>query len=194
MFIKNSHTPGLFSLNNRHGRSIFSARSQRRLKIFINTALYRDFYMNKFGVTFIELMATLAIISILATGIMPLSRVIYKRTKEIELRNNLRVIRSAIDAYKKMTDDGLIPVSADSTGYPGTLDVLVNGVDLKEPKKVKQKFLRRVPKDPMSEDGEWGLRSYADTPDSSIWGGQDVYDVYSMSDKQALDGSYYREW
>ncbi len=146
------------------------------------------------GFTLIEMMATLAIISILATGIIPLSQVVYKRTKELELRNYLRVIRSALDEHKKLVDQKVIPVSVTISGYPENLEILVTGVDLKTATREKKKFLRRIPKDPMMEEGEWGLKSYADDPDSTIWGGQDVYDIYSLSDKQALDGTYYRDW
>jgi len=146
------------------------------------------------GFTLIEMMATLAIISILATGIIPLSQVVYKRTKELELRNDLRLIRIALDEHKKLVDQKIIPVSATASGFPENLEILVTGVDLKTATGEKKKFLRRVPKDPMMEEGEWGLRSYTDDPDSTIWGGQDVYDIYSLSDKQALDGTYYRDW
>ena len=146
------------------------------------------------GFTLIEMTATLAIISILATGIIPLSQVVYKRTKELELRNNLRLIRTALDEHKKLADQKIIPVSASDSGYPETLEILVTGVDLKTATGEMKKFLRRVPKDPLAQDGEWGLRSYADDSDSTIWGGQDVYDVYSLSDRQALDGSYYKDW
>ena len=146
------------------------------------------------GVTLIELIAAMAIISILATGILPLSVITYKRTKEIELRQNLRIIRKAIDEYKRLVDEEKIEKDAMDSGYPKDLDVLVQGVNLKGPVPKKVKFLRRIPKDPMTEDGEWGLRSYADDPDSDIWGGQDVYDVFSTSDKEALDGTYYRDW
>ncbi len=146
------------------------------------------------GFTLIEMMATLAIISILATGIIPLSQVVYKRTKELELRNDLRLIRTALDEHKKLVDQKIIPVSATASGFPENLEILVTGVDLKTATGAKRKFLRRVPKDPMMEEGEWGLRSYTDDPDSTIWGGQDVYDIYSLSDKQALDGTYYRDW
>ena len=146
------------------------------------------------GVTLIELIAAMAIISILATGILPLSVITYKRTKEIELKQNLRIIRKAIDEYKRLVDEEKIEKDALSSGYPKDLEVLVQGVNLKGSVPKKVKFLRRIPKDPMTEDGEWGLRSYTDDPDSDIWGGQDVYDVYSTSDKEALDGTYYRDW
>jgi general secretion pathway protein G len=146
------------------------------------------------GFTLIEMIAVVAIISVLTAGIMPLSRVTFQRTKELELRNNLRIIRTAIDAYKQAVDDNTVPKDAGDSGYPETLEILVTGVDLKTAANEKMKFLRRLPEDPMTEDGKWGLRSYADDHDSTIWGGQDVYDVYSLSQKQAIDGSYYRDW
>jgi general secretion pathway protein G len=146
------------------------------------------------GVTLIELVVTMVIMSILATAVLPLSRITYKRSKEMELRQDLRVIRDAIDEYKRLVDEKKIPKQALSSGYPESLEVLVKGVELQGQVPVKQKFLRRIPKDPMTEDGEWGLRSYSDEPDSDIWGGQDVYDVYSKSDDTALDGSLYRDW
>lgn len=152
------------------------------------------FIRNRNGVTLIELIAAMAIISILATGILPLSVITYKRTKEIELRQNLRIIRKAIDEYKRLVDEEKIQKDALDSGYPKDLNVLVEGVNLKGPVPKKAKFLRRIPKDPLTEDGEWGLRSYTDEPDSEIWGGQDVYDVYSTSDKEALDGTYYKDW
>ncbi len=146
------------------------------------------------GFTLIEMMATMAIISILATGIIPLSQVVYKRTNELELRNNLRVIRVALDEYKKLVDQMIIPKSASDSGYPKTLEILVTGVDLQTQTGERRKFLRRIPRDPITEDGEWGLRSYADNHDSTIWDGQDVYDIYCLSDGQALDGTYYADW
>ena len=147
------------------------------------------------GLTLIELIAAMAILSILAAGIVPLSKMTYKRSKEIELRHNLRVIRNAIDHYKRLVDEKKITVPVASSGYPERIEMLVEGVEIKSgpiPKRVK--FLRRIPKDPMTEDGEWGLRSYSDSPDSEIWGGQDVYDVYSKSESQAIDKTYYKEW
>ena len=146
------------------------------------------------GVTLIELMVTMAILSILATGILPLSKITYTRTRELELKQNLRIVRNALDEYKKFVDDGKISKDALSSGYPKNLEILVEGIMLKGPVPFKIKFLRRIPEDPMSDDGEWGLRSYSDEPDSIIWGEQDVYDIYSKSDKQALDGSYYKDW
>jgi general secretion pathway protein G len=149
---------------------------------------------NQTGVTLMEMIATLAIISILATGILPLSQIVYKRTKEMELKNNLRTIRRALDAHKTLVDEKVIPVGPGASGYPETLEIMVEGVDLKTATSEKRKFLRRVPKDPMVEDGQWGLRSYADDSQSTIWGSKDVYDIYSLSDKQAIDGSSYKDW
>ena len=146
------------------------------------------------GITLIELIITMAIISILAAGIMPLARTTYKRTGELELKRNLRIIRTALDEYKKFSNEGEIPKDALSSGYPKTLEELVEGIELQGQAKFKKKFLRRIPKEPFSEDGTWGLRSYFDEPDSDTWGGQDVYDIYSSSDKQALDGTWYRDW
>ncbi len=147
------------------------------------------------GLTLIELLVTMVILCILAVGVLPLSEMAFKRTREIELRENLRIIRTALDEHKRLADEGKIPVDALSSGYPKTLDVLVEGVEVGGgPKPYKKKFLRRVPRDPMTEDGEWGLRSYEDDPDSDVWGGQDVYDVHSKSDKEALDGTKYRDW
>jgi len=146
------------------------------------------------GVTLIELLVVMVIVSILAAGVMPLSQMSVRRAKEIRLRENLRTIRKALDEYKALSDEGKIPSQAFSSGYPKNLAVLVNGVDLLGPVRFKKKFLRRIPKDPMTEDGEWGLRSYFDESESNTWGGEDVYDVYTTSDKQALDGSYYRDW
>ncbi len=148
----------------------------------------------KNGFTLVEMMATLAIISILATGILPLSQVVYQRTKELELRNHLRIIRTALDEHKILVEQKIIPGSFSATGYPKTLESLVNGIDLKTSTGEIKKFLRRIPKDPMTDDGQWGLRSYTDAPESNVWGGQDVYDIYSLSDKQALDGTYYKNW
>ena len=146
------------------------------------------------GVTLIELLVVMVILSILAAGIMPLSQMAYRRSKEIELKQDLRMIRKALDEYKTLADEGKIPTQAFASGYPKSLDVLVDGVDIQGPVPFRKKFLRRIPKDPMTEDGKWGLRSYFDEPDSDTWGGEDVYDVYSKSDKQALDGSYYKDW
>jgi len=146
------------------------------------------------GFTLIELTVTMAIMSIMAAGILPLSHITYKRTKELELKRNLRIIRTALDEYEQLSKEGKIPKNNNESGYPKTLETLVEGMDIKGPVIFRKKFLRKIPEEPFTENGEWGLRSYFDEPESETWGGQDVYDVYSTSDKQALDGSYYKDW
>ncbi|MFZ5573104.1 MAG: type II secretion system protein [Thermodesulfobacteriota bacterium] len=147
------------------------------------------------GFSLIEMIVTMAILSILAAGILPLTTVTYKRMKELELRQNLRTIRRAIDKYKELVDEQRIQLPPLSSGYPKDLELLVEGAEVIDgTTKMKMKFLRRIPRDPMMEDGEWGMRSHEDEPDSDVWGGQDVFDVYSKSDQQALDGSFYRDW
>lgn len=155
------------------------------------------------GVTLLELVVAVTILSILAAGVVPMTRMASKRVREIELRRNLRVIRIALDDFKKNYDKAvdekkITPVERKS-GYPESLEQLVEGYDFGGLYPVKKKFLRRIPPDPMNpphpgEKPRWGLRAYADEPDSSSWGGDDVYDVYSLSEGTAIDGSRYREW
>jgi general secretion pathway protein G len=161
------------------------------------------FFQPKKGFTFIEVLVTVAILAVLAAAIMPLAKIAVKREKEIELRRNLRIIREAIDAYKKLADEKKIEVGEDTEGYPPDLETLVKGVEIKEQKgdeKGKKtgpkviKFLRRIPRDPMTDSLDWGLRSYQDDPDEDVWGGENVYDIYSKSRATALDGSKYSEW
>lgn len=149
---------------------------------------------NTHGFTLIELLIVMAVLSVLASAILPLSQMAVKRTKEIELRRALREIRTAIDKYKEAVDEGEIDEVEGDSGYPKTLEVLTEGVNLGEAIQEKMKFLRRIPPDPMVEDGKWRLRSYSDDPESTSWGGKDVYDVYSRSEETALDGTKYREW
>jgi general secretion pathway protein G len=155
------------------------------------------------GVTLIELVIVVAILAILASGLIPLSRMTGKRTREIELRRNLRVIRLAIDdfkkSYDKAVDDKKIIASTNKSGYPETLQQLVDGYDFGGLYSVKKKFLRRIPSDPMNppspgEEPKWGLRSYQDKPGSTVWGGEDVFDVYSLSEGTAIDGTKYKDW
>ena len=151
------------------------------------------------GFTYLEMIATTAILMILASAIMPMARVARKRQKEIELRRELRVLRTAIDDYKKMVDAGRIggtEVKLGSEGYPPTLEVLVEGVNAvgQADDRRKLKFLRRVPVDPMTSTTEWGLRCYQDDSDSDSWCGSNVYDVYTKSQGVALDGTKYSDW
>lgn len=158
------------------------------------------FFGKKKGFTLTEMLVTLTILAILAGSIIPLAKVAIKREKEIELRRNLRLIREAIDAYKKLADEKKIDFEEDTYGYPPTLEDLVKGVEIKagqgsgkEEKKII-KFLRRIPLDPMTNSYDWGLRSYQDDSDSTTWGGENVYDVYTRSNGIALDGTKYKDW
>lgn len=145
------------------------------------------------GFTLIELLITVAIVALLATIAAPLAEVTVQRDKEKDLRQALREIRSAIDAYKRAVDDGVVERAADASGYPPSLATLVEGVpDKRKPDAPKVYFLRRVPPDPMGGD-EWGLRSYA-SPADSPQAGKDVYDVFSKSDGTGLNGVPYRQW
>ena len=143
------------------------------------------------GLTLVELIITIAIVSILATAALPLARFQVKRTKERELRRDLWEMRAAIDAYKDAAEKGGIMTKADSFNYPPDLETLVNGVDIQD-KKVK--FLRRIPVDPMTGTTDWGLRSNQDDVDSESFGGQNVFDVHTKSTDTALDGTKYSTW
>jgi general secretion pathway protein G len=146
------------------------------------------------GFTMVELAVVAAMIAILAAMAVPVARYSLRRQKELELRYELRVMREAIDRYKQLSDAGLIPLQLGGEGYPPDLETLVKGVELVGQVKKKEKFLRRIPIDPMTGKNEWGLRSYQDEPDSFAWGGQNVYDVFSLSEGRALDGTYYKDW
>ncbi len=146
------------------------------------------------GFTMVELAVVCAMIAILTAMVVPVARYTLKRQDELELRHQLRVMREAIDKYKQYSDAGLFPPKLGSEGYPPDLEVLVEGVNLVGQVNRKQKFLRRIPVDPMTKKAEWGLRSYQDEPKSIAWGGQDVYDVFSLSPGRAIDGTYYKDW
>jgi len=146
------------------------------------------------GMTLIELVVACSILIVLATAALPLARMTVVRRKEADLRYDLRQMRDAIDRYKDASDRGLIPVKAGTEGYPPDLDTLYNGVTLTGAQARKIRFLREIPKDPMTGEKDWGLRSVQDDPDSTSWGGQDVFDVYSKSTSTALDGTKYSDW
>ena len=146
------------------------------------------------GFTVVELAVVAAMVAILTAMILPLARYSARRQDEIELRYQLRLMRDAIDKYKQYSDLGLIPPKLGSEGYPEDLKTLVEGVTLVGQLDKKQKFLRRVPTDPMTKKAEWGMRSFQDDPDSMAWGGQNVYDVFSLSDARGIDGTYYKDW
>ena len=154
----------------------------------------RSWHRARRGLTLIEVMVTSAVIVVLAAAVLPLARVTIKRQKEIELREDLRQMRRAIDDYKKLADQGLIQLDVEQEGYPRDLDELVKGVDIVGQVDKKAKFLRRVPIDPMTGKAEWGLRSYQDEWDATSWGGEDVYDVYSLAGGVGMNGTPYRKW
>jgi general secretion pathway protein G len=150
------------------------------------------------GYTFIELLVVTTIILILASAIMPLARVTATRTREAELRRTLREIRTAIDKFKDAADlQQIAPtdLKAGADNYPPDLETLVEGVTAAgDATGRKIKFLRKVPIDPMTHAREWGMRSSQDKPDSTRWGGQNVFDVYTTFDGTALDGTKYKDW
>ncbi|MGB7437801.1 MAG: prepilin-type N-terminal cleavage/methylation domain-containing protein [Candidatus Acidiferrum sp.] len=144
------------------------------------------------GMTLLELIIASTVLLILASAAEPLIRITIVRSREAELHRNLREIRNAIDRYKDMADAMAFRTELTSNGYPPDLQTLVDGVTLAGNKKVR--FLRRIPMDPMTGHREWGLRSIQDDPDSTSWGGDNVFDVYSESPATALDGSKYSDW
>lgn len=156
---------------------------------------------NQLGFTIIELMVTLVILAILASMTMPLLKLTLQRNKEAQLTQNLMQLRNAIDAYKQAADEGRIKKNIDQSGYPPNLEVLVQGVeDIKDPKKRMIKFLRRIPKDPMLNiddqgplEHNWGLRSYLSEAEKPQYD-DDVYDVYSLSPLNGINGVPYAHW
>lgn len=143
------------------------------------------------GFTLIELIVATAILVILTGLAIPLARVTIKRERERELRAALWQMRDAIDRYKDAADRGAFQTKVGSEGYPPDLDTLVKGVDVGG-KKVR--FLRKIPTDPMTGGTEWGQRAMKDDPDSDSWGGDNVFDVYTKSQGEALDGTKYKDW
>ena len=143
------------------------------------------------GFSMVELIVAIAVIAILAGAAIPLARNVIKRQKEKELRRDLWEMRDAIDRYKDAADRGAFQQKVGTEGYPPDLDTLVKGIDVNGK---KLKFLRHIPVDPMTNDTDWGLRSMQDDPDSTSWGGQNVFDVYTKSQGTGLDGTKYAEW
>ena len=147
------------------------------------------------GLTLVELIVALTIMMVLTTMAVPLARYKVQRDKERDLVYALREIRTAIDKFKDDMDAGKIgPAKLDSDNYPESLKQLVEGIKATGSVDKKMKYLRRIPKDPMSNSTEWGIRSDRDDPTSQSWGGQNVFDVYSKTTDKAADGTPYSEW
>jgi general secretion pathway protein G len=143
------------------------------------------------GFTLLELIIATTIVLILSTMAVPMARLSIKREKERRLRADLWEMRDAIDRYKIDADRNAFQTKVDSQGYPPDLETLVKGVDV-QGKKVR--YLRKLPIDPMTGTTEWGMRSMQDDPDSDSFGGQSVFDVYTKSQDEALDGTKYKDW
>lgn len=143
------------------------------------------------GFTLIELMVATLILLVLTSMALPMARLTIKREKEKELRRDLWEMRDAIDRYKDAADRGAFQTKVDSQNYPPDLETLVKGVDVQGK---KLRFLRKIPVDPMTGTTEWGMRSMQDDPESDSFGGQNVFDVYTKSQGEALDGTKYKDW
>ncbi len=189
------HTPAIFASpvrvcsNDRGPRELGVPGERSLLDGVKGRALVRG--VGERGLTLVELIVTVAILSILASAAVPIARFQVKRQNERELRYDLWMMRDAIDHYKDAADKGAFQTKVDSQNYPPDLETLVNGVDVQGK---KLKFLRSIPVDPMTHKPEWGLRSMQDDPDSDSYGGQSVFDVYSKSPGTALDGTKYSKW
>jgi general secretion pathway protein G len=146
------------------------------------------------GMTLLELIIACSILVILSSAALPVARFSIVHRKEAELRRDLREMRDAIDRYKDLADRNLIRVELGSEGYPPDLETLVNGVQLGASKDRKIRFLRKIPVDSITGRAEWGLRAVQDDPDSTSWGGKNVFDVYSKSQATASDGTRYADW
>jgi general secretion pathway protein G len=168
------------------------------------------------GLTLIELLIACAILLILSTAALPLTRMTVKRRKEEQLRYDLRQIRDAIDRYKDYADQGKFQTKVGTEGYPPDLDTLYKGVKITAagaavgavipgattpggtaagaPAEHQMRFLRKIPVDPMTGNADWGLRSVQDDPDTTAWSGQDVFDVYTKSTGTSLNGTKYSDW
>ncbi len=150
---------------------------------------------NQRGLTLIELIVAFTILLILTSMSVPLARTKVRAERERDLRRALIEMRSAIDKYKDAADQGMLgQQKVDAYGYPDTLDILVEGVKITGQVDKKMRFLRRIPKDPMTNSTDWGKRSMQDDPDASSWGGQNVFDVFTKSTDKAADGTPYSTW
>jgi general secretion pathway protein G len=162
--------------------------------VYAKRFFHRNRVPDQAGMTLIELIIACAILLILASAALPIAKFTVIRSKESELHRDLREMRDAIDRYKDAADRNQIRVELGSEGYPPDLETLVKGVQLGASSDKKIRFLRRIPVDPMTGHSEWGLRAVQDDPDSTSWGGKNVFDVYSKSQGIAQDGTKYSDW
>ena len=154
------------------------------------------------GLTLIELLVTLVILSILAAAALPYAELTVRRNKELELRRALREVRMAIDAFHddwKAARISKFESDASDDGYPKTLKVIVAGALGGDVNAGRRRYLRRVPLDPFADQSkppeeQWILVGYQDEPSALTWNGKDVYDIHTGSDRQAMDGTNYRDW
>lgn len=168
-------------------------RNQYMMKAETNPSSRRRRKQNsERGFTLLELIVAATILSILTLMAVPLARVTIQREKEKQLRHALWEMRDAIDRYKDAADRGAFQTKVDTYNYPPDLETLVKGIEAQGGKKIR--FLRSIPIDPMTKSKEWGLRSMQDDPDSDSWGGQNVFDVYTKSQGEGLDGTKYKDW
>jgi general secretion pathway protein G len=156
-------------------------------------AIRKRQFSNQSGMTLLELIIACAILLILSAAALPIAKFTVIRSKESDLHRDLREMRDAIDRYKDAADRNQIRVELGSEGYPPDLETLVKGVQLGAADK-KIRFLRKIPVDPMTGQAEWGLRAVQDDPDSTSWGGKNIFDVYSKSTATAQDGTKYSDW
>jgi general secretion pathway protein G len=146
------------------------------------------------GMTLLELIIACSILVVLSSAALPVARFSILHRKEEELHRDLREMRDAIDRYKDLADQHLIRTELGSENYPPDLETLVNGVQLGTSGDRKIRFLRKIPVDPITGRAEWGMRAVQDDPDSTSWGGKNVFDVYSKSQATASDGTRYADW
>lgn len=162
----------------------------------------RALWSSNRGLTLIELLVTLLILSVLAAVALPYAEIGVRREKEFELRHSLREVRNAIDAFHEDWKNGEVSRTAEGVsedGFPKTLDILVEGVDTGDAKGTKRRYLRRIPRDPFADQSkklaeQWVLRGYQDELDQMRWGGKDVFDLHSAYEGEAIDGTHYKDW
>ncbi len=145
--------------------------------------------------TLLEIIITMVLLGILAAAIAPSTKKVVKRRKEAELKHSLLEVRTAIDRFKRAFDDGLIIVEdPKQLGYPKSMEELISGAAMKKESGKIMRFLRKIPTDPMTGEAAWGMRSTYDDPDGGGWGRENLFDIYSLSDGIAMDGTEYSEW